>query len=267
MRLEDVGFRYHRRSRWVLRDLSLALPPGAIVEVTGANGAGKSTLLRLAAGLLRPRRGRVLDRPARVGYAPERFPADQPFTARAYLTHMARLRRLDAHAWEPLTAQLGFTALLDTPLPELSKGSAHKVGLIQALMSDPELLILDEPFAGLDAATREALPALLGTHAKAGAAVLISDHQQALAHLPTVTRHHLALRGPTPPTEPPPQGGTMEADPSASTSKPNDPPPGWALIEVTVPAADLPTALADLQAKGYQARPTNPTPPTDPNRP
>ncbi|MFD0855035.1 ATP-binding cassette domain-containing protein, partial [Actinomadura adrarensis] len=77
----------------MLRNVTLSFTPGLITEVTGHNGAGKSTLLRLISGLLLPRQGNVTGRPSEVGYAPERFPTDQPFTVRAYLTHMAAMRR------------------------------------------------------------------------------------------------------------------------------------------------------------------------------
>jgi ABC-type Mn2+/Zn2+ transport system ATPase subunit len=92
MRLDGVGFRYRRRAPWVLRGVSVSVSRGDIVEVSGRNGSGKSTLLRLLAGVLRPGAGRLSGRPARVGYAPEHFPAQQPFTVAGYLTHMARVR-------------------------------------------------------------------------------------------------------------------------------------------------------------------------------
>jgi ABC-type multidrug transport system ATPase subunit len=177
MRLNGVAFRYARGGPWVLRDVSLDLEPGRIVEFSGANGAGKSTLLRLIAGILRPRRGAVAGRPARVAYAPERFPADQPFTVAAYLGFMARMRRLPDAAARPWIERFGLTSLLDVRLPELSKGSAQKVGLAQALSAGAGLLVLDEPFAGLDAQTRSGLPRVLTELAESGTTVVVSDHQ------------------------------------------------------------------------------------------
>lgn len=153
MRLEQVAFRYRRRTPWVLHDVTLTVPPGRVIEVNGANGAGKSTLLRLLAGVVPPVRGRVSGRPSRIGYAPERFPAAQPFTAGSYLQHMARVRGVPADRVVRWAERLGFADLLGTRMPDLSKGSAHKAGLIQALIGSPDLLVLDEPFAGLDAYT------------------------------------------------------------------------------------------------------------------
>jgi ABC-type Mn2+/Zn2+ transport system ATPase subunit len=81
VQFEQVAFCYRRRAPWVLHDVTLTVPRGRLVEVNGADGAGKSTLLRLPAGVVPPVRGRVSGRPARVGYAPERFPNARPFTA------------------------------------------------------------------------------------------------------------------------------------------------------------------------------------------
>ncbi|MBC6460006.1 ATP-binding cassette domain-containing protein [Actinomadura sp. HBU206391] len=252
MRLNSVGYRYHRRSEWVLRDVTLTLTPERITEVTGPNGAGKSTLLRLLAGILRPRRGELEGRPARVGYAPERFPVDQPFTVRGYLSHMAQMRRAPTARVGMWAERLRFGELLDEPLRELSKGSAHKVGLAQALLGDPELLVLDEPFAGLDAAVRAELPALLAELRSGGAIVVVSDHQQCLRLLPGIDRLQVA-------------GRTVTRAPSAperltdvGTPSGEDPDAEQAIIEVVVPADQASTVLAKLQADGYTAREQQP---------
>ena len=138
-----------------LRGVDATVRPGETVVVLGRNGAGKSTLLQLAAGVLRPSRGRVHDRPSVVGWVPERFPADQPFTTHQYLTAMAALRGLrgtaEADRW---IERLGLAEHRHTRLPDLSKGTAQKVGLAQALLRPPGLLVLDEPWEGLDAAAR-----------------------------------------------------------------------------------------------------------------
>lgn len=232
MHFEQVAFRYRRRAPWVLHDVTLTVPRGRIVEVNGANGAGKSTLLRLLAGVVPPVRGRVSGRPARVGYAPERFPAAQPFTALAYLDHMCRVRgvpRSEATAW---AARLGLADLLGTRLAELSKGSAHKIGLVQALMAAPGLLVLDEPFAGLDAKTRSALPGLLAGLAADGTSVIVSDHQGDLRELPDVVRWQVA-------------GNTV-----TTGAVPED----HVIVEVTVPADEADKLVDRLTTDGYRAR-------------
>ncbi|MDL4818866.1 ABC transporter ATP-binding protein [Actinomadura opuntiae] len=237
MRLDDVAFRYHRRGPWVLRDVTLSLPAGGVTEVTGRNGSGKSTLLRLVAGLRTPSRGSVRDRPSRVGYAPERFPVDQPFTVRAYLAHMAAIGRVPDDAIGTWAERLSFEHLLDVRLPELSKGSAQKVGLAQALMGDPGLLILDEPFAGLDATTRDILPELIAGLAADGCTVVISDHQRCIESLPDIDRLQVS-------------GGTV------TRLAPGEDPdtPRLTVLEVVVPEGDADTVETKLRADGYTVR-------------
>jgi ABC-type multidrug transport system ATPase subunit len=232
VQLEQVAFRYGRRAPWVLRDVTLTVPRGRVIEVNGANGAGKSTLLRLLAGVVPPVRGRVSGRPARVGYAPERFPAAQPFTARAYLRHMARIRGVPANRVATWSERLSFTEMLDVRLPELSKGSAHKVGLIQALIASPGLLVLDEPFAGLDAHTRKSLPDLLSELATAGTSIVVSDHQGDLRELPQIVRWQVS-------------GHTVTA---------GDVPDEYTTVEVNVRADEADALVARLTADGYRAR-------------
>ncbi|WP_084965125.1 ATP-binding cassette domain-containing protein [Thermoactinospora rubra] len=190
MRLSNVSFRYGRRAPAVIRHADASLAPGDVVELTGVNGAGKSTLLRLLAGLVRPTAGTVTGRPAVVGFAPDRFPVDQPFTVAGYLRHMARIR--GGAPWEPWLDRLAVRHLLGMRLGELSKGSAHKVGLAQALMADPGLLVLDEPFAGLDEDTGAALPSIVADLAARGAIVVVSDHQGGLRGLPGLRHWSLA---------------------------------------------------------------------------
>ncbi|GIH27528.1 ABC transporter ATP-binding protein [Acrocarpospora phusangensis] len=191
MRVSDLCLRYRRNDPWVLAEVALDLPPGSVTEVVGPNGSGKSTLLRVLAGLLPPTRGTVTGRPAVVGYAPERFPAAQPFTVAGYLRHLAAIRRADPEAVEEWTSRLGMEHLLGQRLSDLSKGSAHKVGLAQALLCRPGLLILDEPFAGLDSAARAEVALTVDAIAAQGGIVVASDHQGDLRALPNVTRYEV----------------------------------------------------------------------------
>jgi ABC-type multidrug transport system ATPase subunit len=231
VQLEQVAFRYRRRAPWVLRDVTLTVPRGRIIEVNGANGAGKSTLLRLLAGVVPPVRGRVSGRPSRVGYAPERFPAAQPFTAGSYLGHIARIHGVPADGIATWSERLDFTEMLGTRLPELSKGSAHKAGLIQALIASADLLVLDEPFAGLDTRTRTALPGLLSELAAGGTSVVVSDHQGDLRELPEIVRWQVS--------------GHM-----VTTGQVPD---EYATVEVNVRADEADALVARLTADGYRA--------------
>ncbi|BBH65984.1 hypothetical protein ACTI_26690 [Actinoplanes sp. OR16] len=208
MRFEGIWFRYARSAPWALRDAGATAEPGQTVVVLGANGAGKSTLLQLAAGVLRPVRGAIRDRPAVVGWVPERFPAAQPFTAAGYLRAMASVRGLPPAAADPWIERLGLAAHAGTPLADLSKGTAQKVGLAQALLTPPGLLVLDEPWEGLDAASRTLIPEIVTEVTEAGGVVLVSDHRGEIANLPgavhwTVTAGELHLTGSPAPAESP----------------------------------------------------------------
>ncbi|MBQ0904935.1 ATP-binding cassette domain-containing protein [Micromonospora sp. U21] len=236
MRLENVWSRYHRRGPWVLRGVDVRIGPGEVAVVLGRNGVGKSTLLQVAAGVLRPARGRVTDRPGRVGWVPERFPADQPFTVARYLTGMGRTAGLDrAAADEAVTAwtdRLGLAAFRAVRLPELSKGTAQKVGIAQAMLRPPGLLVLDEPWEGLDATTRELVPELIDEVLAAGGAVLVSDHRGETVRLPGARRWTVA------------DGAVTE-----ETSLPEG---AVAVIEVAVPTARAAGTVARLRAEGHQ---------------
>ncbi|MFD3511546.1 ATP-binding cassette domain-containing protein [Streptomyces sp. NPDC058657] len=175
-----MGRRYGLRGDWVLRSVDLALAPGTLARVQGANGTGKSTLLRVIAGIDAPSEGRVEGRPARVAYVPERFPAALPFTALGYLTRLGRIHGLGrteakARAGEWLE-RFGAAGHGRTPVGDLSKGTAQKVAVAQALLAAPELLVLDEAWTGLDEAAREELDRVVAERVAAGATVVFVDH-------------------------------------------------------------------------------------------
>ncbi|MCP2257833.1 ABC-type multidrug transport system, ATPase component [Streptoalloteichus tenebrarius] len=184
VRLVAVGKRFGR-GPWVLSGVTLSLPAGEVTAVRGTNGAGKSTLLRVVAGISPPTTGRVLDRPRRVAYVPEQFPAQGGMSGHAYLRHMARLRGLGAsraaRRVEWLWERFGVRGDPDGPLRALSKGNRQKVALAQAFLVPPELLVLDEPWSGLDAAAHGVLAEVVAEARQEGAAVVVTDHTNALA--------------------------------------------------------------------------------------
>ncbi|MEV5408451.1 ATP-binding cassette domain-containing protein [Thermopolyspora sp. NPDC052614] len=237
MRLSNVSFRYSRRGPWIFRGVDLDLPGGAVLEVTGRNGAGKSTLLKLLAGVMPPTGGRIVDRPDGVGYAPEVFPAAQPFSAAAYLAHLARVRGAAPAEIGTWAERLGMSHLLAVPLAELSKGSGQKVGILQALLGTPGLVILDEPFSGLDARTREDLRTIIGEVAGRGGIVVVSDHQNALRGLAHTTRLLV-------------EDGTIRA--VAVEERPAPRP--RKVVEVVVDADEADDVRRALQAEGRRAR-------------
>ncbi|QUH05583.1 ABC transporter ATP-binding protein [Saccharopolyspora erythraea] len=193
LRLHGVTKRYGSGVQ-VLRGVDLVLEPGQVTGILGANGSGKSTLLRILAGLSRPSSGRITGHPT-TSYVPDRFPARQRMSARAYLCHMGRVRglrtaevRARAEHWLVRFDLAGGPA---TPLRELSKGNAQKVGLAQALLERPDLLVLDEPWSGLDLAAREVLAEVIGEVRAEGTAVVFTDHRPAFARTPATSTHRL----------------------------------------------------------------------------
>ncbi|MFI7363672.1 ATP-binding cassette domain-containing protein [Streptomyces sp. NPDC050149] len=164
----------------MLRGVDLGLSPRSLVRVEGANGTGKSTLLRLLAGIDAPTEGRITGGRPRTAYVPERFPAALPFTAAGYLVHLGRIHGLGrteaaGRAQEWLT-RFGAAEHARTPLSELSKGTSQKVAVAQALLAEPELLVLDEAWTGLDAAARGELDRAVTESVAAGSTVVFVDH-------------------------------------------------------------------------------------------
>jgi ABC-type Mn2+/Zn2+ transport system ATPase subunit len=191
LRLDNVGRRYGIRGPWVLRGVHLTVPPGTLIRIDGPNGTGKSTLLRLLARLDAPSEGRVTGRP-RTAYVPERFPTALPFTALGYLTHLGTVHGLSRPAAGRAALEwldrFGAAAYARTPMAQLSKGSSQKVAVVQALLAEPELLVLDEAWTGLDADARAELERAVAERTAGGTAVVFVDHDpRRLAGVPDAT--------------------------------------------------------------------------------
>jgi ABC-2 type transport system ATP-binding protein len=236
VRFEQVWFRYARRADWTLREVAATVEPGSTVVILGRNGAGKSTLLQLAAGVLRPGRGAIRGRPAVVGWVPERFPADQPFTAGDYLRRMAQLRGAPETAVGQWIERLLLTEHVGTRLTDLSKGTAQKVGLAQALLVPPGLLVLDEPWEGLDSVARTLIPAIVAEVTAAGGMVLVSDHRGEITALPGA-RHWTVADGTLHATSAPPAAPTEEDE---------------VIVEVAVRRSEADQAVVALRASGHR---------------
>ena len=155
-----------------LFDLDLDVERGEIFGFLGPNGAGKSTTMRLLLDLIRPTSGSTsilgldtrsqsLEVRRRVGFLPGDLSLYPKLRGREVLAHLAALRGgVDPQACDALAER--FDADLDRPIRELSSGNRQKLGLIQAFMHDPELLILDEPITGLDPLVQRSFHSLLG---------------------------------------------------------------------------------------------------------
>lgn len=135
----------------VLQDVTLDIPDGQIVALLGPNGAGKSTLMKILLGLWRANSGHVTV-PQRIGYLPENNPLYEEMYVTEYLRFMAKMTQVDNAkvTVEDLIEKVGLNSERHKHIRELSKGYRQRVGLAQALLGDPELLILDEPTTGLD---------------------------------------------------------------------------------------------------------------------
>ena len=185
-----------------LFDLELEVERGEVFGFLGPNGAGKSTTLRLLLGLIRPTAGtaRVLDLDVvrdslaarrRIGFLPGDLALYPRLTGLQLLEFLAALRGgTDARYRDALIERLG--AEVDRPVRELSTGNRQKLGLVQAFMHRPELLILDEPISGLDPLVQQSFHQLLHEVRTAGATVLLSSHT--LSEVERVTSRLAILR-------------------------------------------------------------------------
>ncbi|RMG97134.1 MAG: ABC transporter ATP-binding protein [Deltaproteobacteria bacterium] len=186
--VRDVGHRYAKAERPALRDVSFSVDPGERVGLLGPNGAGKSTLMRLCCGVLALQRGSIevcgfdvrhdrLEARARIGYLPETAPLPPELKVVEYLRFRARLRGLSRPA-EAAAEVLDRTAtghVADRLIGHLSRGYRQRVGLADALLGDPPLLILDEPTVGLDPVQIEQVRSLVVGLAE-DRAVVFSSH-------------------------------------------------------------------------------------------
>lgn len=194
--LDGVDVAYGRTL--ALRNVSMTVPHGAQVAVVGPNGAGKSTLFKALVGLLPLRRGRILvhgrppnDQLDPIAYVPQREEVDWRFPVSVRdVVSMGRygrvkpLRRLgpaDRAAVDRALQTLDLADLEDRPIAELSGGQQQRVFLARALAQEPHVLLLDEPFTGVDAAVRAAVLDVLDTLRSLDVTVLASTHDLRLA--------------------------------------------------------------------------------------
>jgi ABC-2 type transport system ATP-binding protein len=169
-----------------LVDLDLRVEPGEIFGYLGPNGAGKSTTIRLLLDLIRPSAGAAsvhgLDTRAEgvearrhIGYLPGDLRLSDRLTGREQLESLGRLRaRVDTELRDQLVER--FDCVLDRPIRELSKGNRQKLGIVQAFMHRPDLLILDEPTGGLDPLNQGQFRSLASETAADGRTVFLSSH-------------------------------------------------------------------------------------------
>jgi ABC-2 type transport system ATP-binding protein len=171
-------------------DLSLTVRPGEVLGFLGPNGAGKSTTMKMVAGYLAPDAGSVricghdivsdtIAAQKKLGYLPEGAPAYGEMTPRQFLHFIAQVRELAGEAAKAAIARAiagtELKGVLDQPIETLSKGFRRRVGLAQAILHDPEVLIMDEPTDGLDPNQKHAVRRLIQGMAK-NKTIIISTH-------------------------------------------------------------------------------------------
>lgn len=180
----------------VLRGVDLEVMRGEIFGLLGPNGAGKTTLIHTMLGLLKPDNGTVRvfgadDRgqlSARVGFLPERPRYHGQFTGREYLRHLGRLSGLSGSQLhdriDAVIELVGLGKSADRRIGTFSKGMLQRIGVAQAVLHNPDLLIVDEPASGLDPGGQREMAALLRTLGETGHTIFLCSHQlNDVAHL------------------------------------------------------------------------------------
>ncbi|MCS6940201.1 MAG: ABC transporter ATP-binding protein [Roseiflexaceae bacterium] len=172
----------------VLRGVSLRAPQGIVYGVLGAHDAGKTTLIHLMLGFLRPDRGvirifgsgNLQQVDGRVGYVPERLRYHTRYTVREYLWYLGRFSGLSGAALRRRVnseiSAFGLSGVADRPMSALSRGMLQRVGLAQALLAEPELLLIDEPTAGLDPESQRDIIELIAAVRQRGCTILMTTH-------------------------------------------------------------------------------------------
>ncbi|HEX7747014.1 MAG TPA: ATP-binding cassette domain-containing protein [Micromonosporaceae bacterium] len=168
-----------RRRQPVLRGADLDLCPGQVVGMIGENGSGKSTFMKVLVGALRPDGGRVT-RTGRIGYCPQfplvyaRLTCDEHFDLFGHAYGLARPEAEKSR--QAMYEALDFGRYADTRAEQLSGGTLAKLNLGLALLADPDLLLLDEPYASFDWDTYQKFWTIVGERRRAGRSVLIISH-------------------------------------------------------------------------------------------
>jgi len=212
------GLSVHYEHRPALADLSLAIYPGETLSILGPNGAGKSTLLKVIAGMLPPSHGAVTMHgeplkgiTPRITYVPQRSGADWSFPISVLEAVLLGISR-STPRWRPFSrkdrqralsalADVGMDSLASVQIGSLSGGQQQRVFLARALLQGGEVLLLDEPFTGVDVPTQELFVRLFDELGKRGTAIVYATHdlvqaQQTSDRVLLVNRHLVAVGAP-----------------------------------------------------------------------
>src|SRR5580658_9112435 len=186
--LEIQGIRKVFGDKVAIESLDLAIPTGATYGLIGPSGAGKTTTIRMIMSILFPDRGTIsvfgkgsaLEAKDRIGYLPEERGSYRKMTVGAFLTYMGCLKgRTRAQAFgraDRLLGRLGLADVMTKKCEDLSKGMLQRVQFVASVVNEPDLLILDEPFSGLDPMSVRLLKEVIAEEHKRGATILFSTH-------------------------------------------------------------------------------------------
>jgi ABC-type multidrug transport system ATPase subunit len=174
LRVQDIYKAFGRHK--VLQGISFEVAPGTLVGIVGENGAGKSTLLKILAGELRPNHGQVFRRGA-LGYCPQQVVLNDALTVNQHLDYFrAAYGVSNLHRADELIERLGYSKYRTAVVGMLSGGTKQKLNLTLALMHQPDLLLLDEPYQGFDWETYLHFWELTDELCGQGCAVLVISH-------------------------------------------------------------------------------------------
>ncbi|UAC49760.1 ABC transporter ATP-binding protein [Bacillus aquiflavi] len=179
--LENISKAYTNKK--IFSDISLTIYENQIVAILGGNGTGKSTLLRMIAGLEQPSSGKVgfPNKKIKIGYVPERFPKLLRFTPSEYLNYIGKIGGISKEYLKEripyLLHRFKLEKLDDRWIRDLSKGNIQKVGILQAILTKPALLILDEPVSGLDLNAQQELLTVIKELKQQGTTIILTYHE------------------------------------------------------------------------------------------
>ncbi len=174
--LELRGINKNYGDHQVLQDIDLSLASGESLAIIGHNGAGKTTLMKLLLNLTRPSTGSISQLHQSIGFLPETVSFHPGMSGRQMLRFYARLKHESTRQCDELLELLGLADAADRLIRTWSKGMRQRLGLAQALLGNPSLLLLDEPTTGLDPFLRQHFYEIIGERQAAGTTVLISSH-------------------------------------------------------------------------------------------
>ena len=184
IKLEHIFKSFNKRQ--VLHDVTLSIGQKETIALLGSNGSGKSTLLRIICGLMTPSSGTVNKKHGkeiRISYVPERFPKLR-LTPKEYLLSMGRFQGLNKDFLNirvmALIEQFGLIEASDERMNHFSKGMLQKVNIMQALLTQPDLLVLDEPLSGLDVESQQDLRGVLQGLKRQNISMVLTSHESLL---------------------------------------------------------------------------------------